>query len=85
MLINVILISRELNHDFFFKFVELSIKRIPANVKIDCGTKTFGKTFVLQFFPVSCPDRGPNVTLYVFFKQLSLLCESFFRVVQRNT
>ena len=33
---------------YSFKLVELVIKVTPLIVKIDCGTKSFGKTLVLQ-------------------------------------
>lgn len=44
-----ILISFELKLCFFlnFKFGELLMKRNPPIVKIDCGRKYFGNTFIL--------------------------------------
>ena len=52
VLAETILVSRELKLWFCFlkKFFELSVRIIPVNVKIDCGTENFGKAFVLQSF-----------------------------------
>ena len=46
----ILILSR--NFVCCFKFIEWFIKITPADVKIVCGTKLFGKTFVLEL--ISC-------------------------------